>query len=114
MGRKLHKKQIWDLNSGFFGVPVKMLMEEAGKQIALSCIEKKEPFLVVVGPGNNGGDGLVCARYLHELGKEVYVVLTKHPDRITSILWLDNFTSLRGEFPSERFLDKLPDNLGDQ
>lgn len=73
MKKQLHQKQIWDINSGFFGVPVNELMEEAGKQVAEKCAyvecrgasDVNGPFLILVGPGNNGGDGLVCVHGIY-------------------------------------------------
>ena len=62
------------------GVSVDALMENAGKAVAeetrriLGNIDKQS-ILVLIGPGNNGGDGLVTARYLHDWGAKVSVYL---------------------------------------
>jgi hydroxyethylthiazole kinase-like uncharacterized protein yjeF len=57
------------------------MMEIAGRAVALSIVERygeSEPsVLILVGPGNNGGDGLVCARHLHQAGINVRVYLWK-------------------------------------
>lgn len=63
-------------------VPGILLMETAGRKTAehiLSLFPAQQAFLVLAGPGNNGGDGLVIARYLHLAGKEVQVLLS-HPE----------------------------------
>jgi len=63
------------------GVTVLELMERAGKQCA-NLIESKlstgKRILIFCGPGNNGGDGLVCARHLSEKN-EVTVVMLIEP-----------------------------------
>ncbi len=59
------------------------MMEEAGAGVAQAIQEetpvlyKEMPVLVLVGPGNNGGDGLVCARHLQEAGYEPLIYLWK-------------------------------------
>ena len=67
------------------GVPVSQLMESAGLAVAqeawLLLGEVAERRLVVLaGPGNNGGDGLVAARHLREWGGDVSVYLLKGRD----------------------------------
>src|SRR3990170_4967332 len=64
------------------GVPVPQLMENAGLAVAqeawllLGEVAGRR-IVVLVGPGNNGGDGLVAARHLKEWGAEVSVYMLK-------------------------------------
>ncbi len=64
------------------------MMEMAGKSVADAILDRlgagPARVVVLVGPGNNGGDGLVCARYLHQAGIDARVYLWKRrtdPDR---------------------------------
>jgi len=60
------------------GVPGELLMECAGRAVAAfaeAMLGEDGRALVVCGPGNNGGDGLVAARHLHLRGVPVGVVL---------------------------------------
>ena len=49
------------------------LMEQAGEACAKQIIKiyKKNKFIVICGPGNNGGDGLILSSTLSDHGKEV-------------------------------------------
>ncbi len=62
------------------GVSTDDLMEKAGLAVADRAIEQLDSprgarVLVLVGPGNNGGDGLVAARHLHQYGARVQVYM---------------------------------------
>jgi NAD(P)H-hydrate epimerase len=63
------------------GVPSLDLMERAGLGLARVTAEVAAdgPVRVVIGKGNNGGDGLVAARLLREDGRDVRVLLTADP-----------------------------------
>ena len=58
-------------------------MDNAGKAAAQVIIERYAPdqtaTVVLVGKGNNGGDGLVVARELYHAGVPVTVILTEEP-----------------------------------
>lgn len=60
------------------------MMEQAGRAVAQAIIARWQvqdrQVLVLVGPGNNGGDGLVAARYLVKAGARVTCYLLKSRD----------------------------------
>ena len=57
------------------------MMELAGRRVAGAVIDefgaRRPVILILVGPGHNGGDGLVCAHYLHRAGLDVRVFIWK-------------------------------------
>ncbi len=68
------------------GVDTLQMMESAGSGVArvasmlLSRADAR--VLVLAGTGNNGGDGLVTARYLSNMGYSVKAVLSKLPESV--------------------------------
>jgi hydroxyethylthiazole kinase-like uncharacterized protein yjeF len=60
------------------GTSLEMLMENAGEAVANEAKRflddiRQQQILILVGPGNNGGDGLVAARHLHDAGAKVFL-----------------------------------------
>ncbi len=71
-----------------FGIPGRVLMENAGRGATAFFLETiyrfhNGPVGVMAGRGNNGGDGFVMARYLHQKGIAVTVYLLSQRDRLT-------------------------------
>ncbi len=73
------------------GVPGGVLMESAGRGIVAVLWQLHSDgavdlyggqVIVVAGPGNNGGDGFVVARYLHNRGAAVRLLLCAERDRV--------------------------------
>ncbi len=69
-----------EAESARLGIGPAELMENAGRAIAQSVRQSLggasgKKIVVLVGPGNNGGDGLVAARYLSDRGARVSVYL---------------------------------------
>jgi len=63
------------------GTPETMLMERAGRALAeaVQLYIGPRPTLILCGPGNNGGDGYVAARYLTARGYDVRVAALAVP-----------------------------------
>jgi NAD(P)H-hydrate epimerase len=90
-------REIDRLTTARFGVPSLTLMENAGTAVATFAREyfpQASRIAVVCGKGNNGGDGFVAARKLHQSGKAVEVLL------------LAEATELRGD--AAKMLAALP------
>src|SRR5438132_11424663 len=79
------------------GVSAAELMERAGRAVARSAVDLLggvygRRAVVVCGKGNNGGDGLVAARYMAEWGVKVSVIVlgsTDHEPARTNLQRLD-------------------------
>lgn len=73
------------------GLSYDAMMENAGRATAEAIDEQfgatARRVLVLVGPGNNGGDGLVAARYLTDLGAAVSVYIWKRKNLDTDPNW---------------------------
>ncbi|MFQ5669134.1 MAG: NAD(P)H-hydrate dehydratase [Acidobacteriota bacterium] len=70
-----------------YHIPGLVLMENAGRSVVEHLLETVEDLeeasiAVVCGKGNNGGDGLVVARHLHDLGLTPTVFLVAAPGEI--------------------------------
>lgn len=62
------------------GVSLSALMDNAGKRLGREVLASAQQVMsrdivILVGSGNNGGDGLVCANYLYESGVVPTVIL---------------------------------------
>ncbi len=61
------------------------MMQRAGTLTAQALTEQwsvdAKRVLVLVGPGNNGGDGLVCARALHDASAKIFLYVWKREPR---------------------------------
>lgn len=68
------------------GIDSFRLMQSAGEAVAAAALADHPEalrFLVLAGPGNNGGDGYVAARALRESGAPVLLFSLVPPDRLT-------------------------------
>lgn len=70
-----------------FHITLEQMMENAGRALARLAVDtfRPETVLVLVGPGGNGGGGLVAARHLINSGRRVTVVLATTAERLGEV-----------------------------
>ncbi|MCL1805128.1 MAG: NAD(P)H-hydrate dehydratase [Clostridiales bacterium] len=70
-------------------IPQLLLMENAGRAVAAAAWRRLggegNQVVIVAGKGNNGGDGLVAARHLHQWGADVRLFLLCNPDEYQGV-----------------------------
>jgi len=92
-----------------FGVPSLTLMENAGAAVAdhvLTHHGAVRRVVVFCGKGNNGGDGFVAARRLHQKGKTVQVILLADPADLKG-----DAAAMYGKLPVAAVVAKSPEEL---
>lgn len=85
-----------------YGIPPLLLMENAGRGIA-EFIFRTWPssrVTILVGKGNNGGDGLVVARHLANHGFKVFVIYVASPKQLSGDAALNAGIVTKMEIPS--------------
>lgn len=97
-----------------YGIPGDVLMERAGRWVALVAVNLIESdimkrIVVLAGRGNNGGDGWVAARYLRKAGFNVSVVLVADPDKLAGDAKLNFERALESGVEWLRFEDEIPE-----
>ncbi|ONK75621.1 uncharacterized protein A4U43_C03F18810 [Asparagus officinalis] len=107
--------EIDEILMGPLGFSVDQLMELAGLSVATAIAEVYKPseysrILVICGPGNNGGDGLVAARHLRHFGYEPYIC---YPKRTAKLLYTGLVTQLESLAIPFLSVDELPKNFSD-
>ncbi len=99
------------------GITIHNMMETAGKVIAEEIIEfeKKSPskkIVILTGFGNNGGDGLVAARYLLEKKYDCSIILFGNKKKFDSQASQKNYEKLKEILPDEKWIKiKQPEDI---
>jgi len=75
-----------------YNISLPQMMEQAGRNLAdlahtrfLQDSPQQKPVLILAGTGGNAGGGLVAARYLHQKGVTVEVILATDKERLAKV-----------------------------
>jgi ADP-dependent NAD(P)H-hydrate dehydratase / NAD(P)H-hydrate epimerase len=107
-----------------YGIPGLVLMENAGRGATRMLLEtffdiRTKKVGIIAGKGNNGGDGFVIARYLHQYGVEVTVYLLSKAQNIkgdakTNLKLLNPMNIPVIEMPDKPHFEKNRESLDKQ
>jgi hydroxyethylthiazole kinase-like uncharacterized protein yjeF len=101
---------------GELGFSIDQLMELAGLSVASAIaevygVQDHSRVLVICGPGNNGGDGLVAARHLYQFGYKPRIC---YPKRTSKPIYQGLVTQLESLGVPFLSADELPSRLTDE
>lgn len=101
-----------ELMSLSIGYSIDQLIEIAGLSVAQAIqvsqlAKSKKRILTIVGPGNNGGDGLVASRYLKEYGYDIEIYVPKEPKNDLYKRLIQQCKSYNIPFVSGKVIDEL-------
>lgn len=101
-------QQLITLSTGKYGLDSRVIVEHAGRSLAVLVRQHapEGPVLVVAGRGHNGSGGLAAARLLAGQGRHVWVVPTHEPENYSGIP--KEQLELLKHFPSARVRSSLP------
>jgi NAD(P)H-hydrate epimerase len=93
-----------------FGLPGRVLMENAGRGAADLLLDRgvRGPVVLCCGKGNNGGDGFVMARHLEAAGIDVEVLLFADPRDLTGDAATNLVVLRRAQTPVTAALELTP------
>lgn len=102
-----------------YGIPGPKLMENAGRGIAQNISDKilnhsnNAKVVIICGKGNNGGDGFVIGRYLHEDNAEITIYYMGPVEKLTPDAKLNYDRALKQGIALQEInsIDDLPKHL---
>lgn len=89
-----------------YAMPGLLLMENAGAGAARTILQHSDAdstIAIVCGRGNNGGDGFVIARHLHNAGRSVNILLACDPTALTGDAAVNHAIAARMHLPMTPF-----------
>lgn len=103
------------------GMPSLVLMENAGREAARIIEQmaaendrskRRAKVLLLVGKGNNGGDGIVIARHLHEAGCSVKLLYAENPNSLSGEAAVQRDIAARMNIPAASWTSRGRDGTG--